>query len=258
VKIATFNANSVRMRIDQIVRWLAREQPDILCLQETKVQDADFPEAAFRGAGYHVVFRGQKAYAGVAVASRGEPRDILCGIDDGKEPDEARLIQLKAGGVTVINTYVPQGRSIESEHFAYKLEWLARFRAMLERRFDPQDPLVWCGDLNVAPEPIDIHDPKALKDHVDFHPLARRALENVRAWGWVDVFRMLHPGEPGHYTFWDYRAARSVQRNIGWRVDHIWATRPLAGKARKAWIDVAARKVRRPSDHTFLVAEFDI
>jgi exodeoxyribonuclease-3 len=110
----------------------------------------------------------------------------------------------------------------------------------------------------VAPEPIDVHDPKALKDHVDFHPRARAALENVRAWGFTDVFRQRHPGEPGHYTYWDYRFAGTVERNIGWRVDHIWATSAIAGKATNAWIDVAARKVQRPSDHTFLIAEFDL
>ncbi|MBN2086217.1 MAG: exodeoxyribonuclease III [Anaerolineales bacterium] len=257
MKIATFNANSVRIRIAQIVRWLKRESPDILCLQETKVQDADFPAEAFRKAGYHVVFRGQKAYAGVAIATREEPRRIFFGIDDGKEPDEARLIRLEAAGVTVINTYVPQGRAIDTEHFQYKLDWLARFRQMLERHYTPEDPLVWCGDLNVAPEPIDIHDPKANKEHVDFHPRARAALEAVRAWGLVDVFRILHPGEPGQYTYWDYRVADAVKRKIGWRVDHIFATRAVAGKATKSWIDVAARKVKRPSDHTFLVAEFE-
>jgi len=256
MKIATFNANSVRIRIDQIVGWLSREKPDVLCLQETKVQDSEFPAEAFRSAGYHVVFRGQKATAGVAVACLAEPRDVAFGIDDGREPDAARLIRLSVSGVTVINTYVPQGRSIDSEHFAYKLEWLARFRNLLERHYSPERPLLWCGDLNVAPEPIDIHDPKRNAEHVDFHPRARAALEQVRAWGFVDVFRALHPGEPGHYTYWDYRIKGTVERNIGWRVDHIWATRPLAGRTTQAWIDVAARNAERPSDHTFLVAEF--
>jgi exodeoxyribonuclease-3 len=258
MKIATFNANSVRIRIDQIVDWLSREQPDFLCLQETKVQDADFPAAAFRDAGYHVIFRGQKATAGVAVASREEPHAVAFGIDDGLEPDEARLIRLSASGITVINSYVPQGRSADSEYFIYKLDWMARFRKLLERHYLPEQRILWCGDLNVAPEPIDVHDPKALKDHVDFHPRARAALENVRAWGFEDVFRKIHPGEPGHYTYWDYRFAGTVERNIGWRVDHIWATSAVAGKATKAWIDVAARKVQRPSDHTFLIAEFDL
>jgi exodeoxyribonuclease-3 len=258
MKIATFNANSVRIRLDQIIAWLGRESPDILCLQETKVQDSDFPAAAFREAGYHVSFRGQKASAGVAIASREEPHNLSCGIDDGQDPDEARLIRIQAAGVTVINTYVPQGRTADSEHFAYKLAWLARFRDMLERHFTPSQRLIWCGDLNVAPEPIDIYDPQRHAEHVDFHPLARAALENVRAWGFVDVFRRLHPGEVGQYTFWDYRTAGTVKRNIGWRVDHIWATGAVADKAMNAWIDVAARKTKRPSDHTFLVAEFDL
>ncbi len=258
MKIATFNANSVRIRIGQIVDWLRREAPDILCLQETKVQDPDFPVAAFREAGYHVAFRGQKGYAGVAIACRDEPRRIAFGIDDGKEPDESRLIRLDTAGVTVINTYVPQGRSADSEYFAYKLAWLARFREMLDRHFTASQRLLWCGDLNVAPEPIDVHDPKRLTEHVDFHPLARAALEKVRDWGFEDVYRKLHPGETGQYTYWDYRFAGTVERNIGWRVDHIWATSTVAAKATKAWIDVAARKAERPSDHTFLVAEFDL
>jgi len=258
VKIATFNANSVRIRIDQIVDWLRREAPDVLCLQETKVQDADFPAAAFREAGYHVAFRGQKARAGVAIACREEPRLVAFGIDDGQEPDEARLIRAEAAGVSVINTYVPQGRSADTEFFAYKLAWLARFRKMLERNYHPSQRLIWCGDLNVAPEPIDVHDPRRLKEHVDFHPLARAALEQVREWGFEDVFRRLHPGQAGQYTYWDYRFAGTVERNIGWRVDHIWATKPVAEKATRAWIDVAARKAKRPSDHTFLAAEFDL
>jgi exodeoxyribonuclease-3 len=256
VKIATFNVNSVRIRIGQVVRWLKREQPDFFCMQETKVVDEDFPAEAFRKAGYRVVFRGQKAYAGVAVACRVEPEEVFSGLDDGKPRDDARLLCVRAGGVTVIDTYVPQGRSLDSEHFAYKLEWLARFREMLERKFSPDQPIVWCGDLNVAPEPIDIYDPKRLKDHVDFHPLAREALEKVRTWGFTDVFRKLHPGEPGLYTYWDYRSANALKNNTGWRVDHIWATAPLAERAVRSWIDVKARKVKRPSDHTILAAEF--
>jgi exodeoxyribonuclease-3 len=257
VKIATFNVNSVRIRKNQVVRWLRREEPDFLCMQETKVVDEDFPAAAFAKASYHITFRGQKAYAGVAIASREEPQEVWSGFDDGKPRDDPRLLCVRAGGVTVINTYIPQGRSPDSEHFAYKLEWLARFRTMLEERFTPDQPILWCGDFNVAPEPIDVHDPKRLKDHVDFHPLAREALEKVRAWGFTDVFRKFHSGEPGLYTYWDYRSASALKNNTGWRVDHIWATTPLAERAVKSWIDVKARKVKRPSDHTLLVAEFE-
>jgi len=264
MKAATLNANSIRSRLELVLDWLGREAPDVLCLQETKVQDADFPAAPFRDAGYQVVFRGQKAHAGVAIVSREEPQEVAFGFDalrqaqdsDGGQPDEPRLIRAVIGGISVVNTYVPQGRSPDSEHFRYKLEWLARLRAFFERHYSPQQPLLWMGDFNVAPEPRDVHDPKRLKTHVDFHPEARAALEQVREWGFVDVFRLHHPDEPGQYTFWDYRVRDALERGLGWRVDHIWATEPLARKSTEAWIDVEARRTERPSDHTFLVAEF--
>jgi len=267
VKVATYNANSIRARLPLVLDWLRRESPDVLCVQETKVQDKDFPTEPFREAGYHVTFRGQKAHAGVAVFSREKPQEVSYGLDDGGEPDEPRLIRAairvpaEGGGeeaLPVVNTYVPQGRSPDSEHFQYKLEWLARLRALFERHYSPQEPLLWVGDFNVAPEPMDVHDPQRLRDHVDFHPDARAALERVRGWGFVDVFRRHHPEEPGQYTFWDYRARNAVENGLGWRVDHIWSTEPLARRSTAAWIDVEARRAERPSDHTFLVAEFDL
>jgi len=256
LKVVTYNANSIRARLELVMDWLDQEEPDVLCLQETKVQDEDFPAEPFREAGYHVVFRGQKAHAGVAVVSREEPQEVAYGLDDGEEPDRARLIRAVIGNVPVVNSYVPQGRSPDSEHFRYKLAWLARLRRLFERHYDPEKPLLWMGDFNVAPKPIDIHHPERHEDHVDFHPEARSALEQVREWGFVDVFRLHHPDEPGHYTFWDYRARDPVERGLGWRVDHIWATEPLARRSIGAWIDVQARQAERPSDHTFLVAEF--
>jgi exodeoxyribonuclease-3 len=155
-----------------------------------------------------------------------------------------------------MNTYVPQGRTADSPQFQYKLEWFARVRGLLERHYDPGDQLVWVGDFNVAPEPIDVYDPKAAVKHVDFHPDARAALQRVKEWGLVDVFRLHHPEEPERYTYWDYRVPNSVQRKLGWRVDHIWATEPMAERSIRAWIDMEARLAARPSDHTFLIAEF--
>ena len=256
LKVATYNANSIRTRLEQVLDWLRRESPDVLCVQEIKVQDEDFPAQAIRDAGYHVAFRGQKAHAGVAIISREEPRAVAYGLDDGGQPDEPRLVRALIAGVPVVNTYVPQGRSPDSEHFQYKLEWLARLRAFFERHYAPDEPLLWMGDLNVAPEPIDVHDPKRLEGHVDFHPEARAALERVREWGFVDVFRRHHADEPGQYSFSDYRVRVALERGIGWRVDHIWATAPLARRSTRSWIDVDARRAERPSDHTFLVAEF--
>lgn len=257
-KVATYNVNSIRTRLPLVLAWLEREAPDVLCLQETKVQDEDFPAEPFRELGYWVVFRGQKAYAGVAIVSREEPRDVGWGLDDGGPADEARLIRAVIGDVAVVNTYVPQGRSADSEHFRYKLAWLGRLRAFFERHYRPDDWVLWMGDFNVAPEPIDVHDPKRLAAHVDFHPEARAALERVRAWGFVDVFRRHHPGEVGQYTFWDYRVRGALERGLGWRVDHIWATVPLAERSTRAWIDVEMRRAERPSDHTVLAAEFDL
>ena len=258
LKVATYNANSIRARLALVLDWLAREVPDILCLQETKVQDSEFPVESFQEAGYHVVFRGQKAHAGVAIVSRGEPHAVSFGLDDGGESDEVRLIRAKIEGIAMVNTYVPQGRSPDSEHFHYKLEWLARLRELFERHYSPEESLLWMGDFNVAPEPLDVHDPKEARDHVAFHADARAALRRVREWGFRDAFRLHHPDEPGAYTFWDYRVRGAVQRGIGWRVDHIWATRPMAQACSRAWIDVEARRAERPSDHTFLVAEFNI
>jgi len=255
-KAATLNANSIRIRLEQVLGWLLREAPDVLCLQETKVQDQDFPREAFERAGYHVVFRGKKAHAGVAIVSREEPQEVFFGLDDGGPPDEARLVRAVVRGVRVVNTYVPQGRSADSEHFQYKLEWLGRLRALFDRHYSPQQQVLWAGDFNVATEPIDVHDPERLKSHVDYHPAARAALKSVGRWGFVDVFRKHHPDEPGQYTFWDYRVRGALARGLGWRVDHIWATKALASRSVASWIDVEARGAERPSDHTFLVAEF--
>lgn len=254
-KLATFNVNSIRMRLDLVTSWLVEHKPDVLCLQEIKVQDAEFPLDAFKDIGYNVEFRGQKSYAGVAIASRERAVDVSSGLDDGGEPDHARLIRAVVDGLPVVNTYVPQGQALDSPYYPYKLEWLARLRKWFERHYSPDQPLLWVGDFNVAPEPIDVHDPKALAKHVAFHPDVRAALQRVKDWGFVDVFRQLHP-EPNQYTFWDYRLKDAVDRNIGWRVDHIWATAPLASRCTKAWIDVDVRRGAKPSDHTFLVAEF--
>jgi len=256
--VATYNCNSIRSRLPLVLRWLEEHRPDVLCLQETKVPDPEFPADAFREAGYHVVFRGQKGGAGVAIASLEEPEGVSFGLDDGGPPDETRLIRVTVRGIPIVNTYVPQGRSPDHEMFRYKLQWLGRLRDYFDRHFSPEEPLLWCGDFNVAPEEIDVHNPVRLKNHVDFHPEARAALERIREWGFVDVFRKHHPNEPGQYTFWDYRVPKALERNLGWRVDHIWATWPLAEKSVDAWIDREARRMEKPSDHTFLVAEFEL
>lgn len=254
LKIATYNANSIRIRLPQILDWLEREKPDVLCVQETKVQDKDFPAQMLQDAGYHVVFCGQKSHAGVAIISRKPLEESVAGFDNGE--DGPRLLRGCYDGVTIVNTYVPQGRAPDSEHFQYKLHWFERLQALLAAHYTPTRPLVWLGDFNVATEDIDVHNPQKLHEHVDFHPDAQAALARVKTWGFVDVFRQHHPDEAGVYSYWDYRARNAIVRGIGWRIDHIWATLPLAEKSTQAWIDVPARQVERPSDHTFVVAEF--
>jgi len=256
-KIATYNVNSVRSRLHVIIPWLNENRPDVLCMQETKVEDGKFPRTEFENAGYQVSFSGGKKDNGVAIASLAEPAELTCGFED-DPPDRDRLIRAKFSGITVINTYVPQGYKMDSPRFEHKLKWYARFRKYLEDNFSPKDPLIWCGDLNVAPESIDVHNPKRLLGHVDFNPVVWEAFANIKEWGLVDVFRKHHPGEPNQYTFFDYRIPGTVERGLGWRVDHILATPGLARKSRDCRIDMKPRLMEKSSDHTVLIAEFKL
>lgn len=227
-------------------------------MQETKVEDEKFPAGEFKEAGYNVIYKGGKSYNGVAVASLGKPEGVSYGLDDGGPSDKDRLIRGVFSGIPVLNTYVPQGRDRESLHFTYKLTWFKRLRDFLEKSYSSDKPLIWCGDLNVAPEAIDVHNPKRLRGHVCFTPEVWEAFDLVKSWGMVDLFRKVHPGEAGQYTFFDYRVPKSVERGLGWRVDHILATPPLADKVIDCTIDMTARIAEKPSDHTVLVAEFKL
>jgi len=255
--IATFNANSVRSRLDAILQWLKTHKPDVLCIQETKVEDKDFPALAFTESGYNVVFRGEKSYNGIATVSAEKPAEVRFGFDDGGQPDDTRLLYTRIGSVNIVNTYVPQGREIDHPMYQYKLEWFKRLKNYFDRHFSPKSPVMWLGDLNVAPEAMDIHNAAAQDDHVCYHINVRKAFADTINWGFVDVFRKHHP-EPGQYTFFDYRTINAVKRNMGWRVDHILATPPLAKKCTNSYIDLGPRMQSKPSDHTFLAAEFDV
>ncbi len=256
MKIATFNVNSVRSRIEVILDWLDRRKPDVLCMQETKVEDKLFPADAFESAGYRAVFKGEKSYNGVALVARKQPVEVKFGLG-GDNPDESRMICAKVGSVHVVNTYVPQGRDIEHEMYRYKIEWFRRLRAWFVDNFTPNSDIVWLGDMNVAPEAKDIHNAKRQENNVCFHEDVRRAFAETVDWGFVDVFRMHHP-EPGQFTYFDYRTRDAVQRGMGWRVDHIFATRKLAKKCTDCSIDMQPRLVARPSDHTVMMAEFNV
>jgi exodeoxyribonuclease III len=255
IKAATFNANSIRTRRGIILDWLARERPHLLGIQETKVQDKDFPAGPFEEAGYQVVYRGQKSYNGVAVLSRLPVSDVRLDLSDEGRDEEARFISLSAGPVRFVNVYVPQGYAVGTERFEKKLMWLRALLRRLRTHYDPGEPLLVTGDLNVALDPRDVYDPVGLDGQVCFHPEERALLREFLEWGLVDVLRKHEPGE-GLYTFWDYRIPNAVKRNLGWRIDYILATPPLAETSTRARIDVDARLLAKPSDHTFLQAEF--
>lgn len=257
MKIATFNANSIRSRLDVILGWLKENCPDVLCVQETKVQDHEFPAGPINAAGYEVIFKGEKSYNGVAIISRMPASDVRHGLDDDRPADESRLIAARFGRVHVVNTYVPQGRELDNPMYAYKLEWFRRLRAFFERHYSQRDLLIWAGDLNVAPEAIDVFSAERQAQHVCFHTDVRRAFADTVAWGFTDVFRKHHP-EPGQFTFFDYRTPDAVGRGIGWRVDHLLAGPALAARSIACDIDLAPRKAPKASDHTFLMAEFDL
>lgn len=255
--VATYNVNSLRSRLHIVIPWLQKTNADVLCLQETKVRDEDFPCDAFKDIGYNIVFRGQKAYNGVAVASRHEIRDVKFGFDDPQNSpeDEVRLIRCIISDIAVINSYVPQGRAIDHPAFQYKLEWYGRIKRLFEEKYLSGMPLVWCGDMNIAPEPQDVYAPDELRDHVCYNIRARDAFHDVTSLGLVDIFRKFSPG-PGQYTFYDYRTPNGIKRRMGWRIDHILATDEMAKRANGAYIDMDTRLAGRPSDHAVLAAVF--
>ncbi len=256
MKVATLNVNSIRARLDIVLEWMKKESPDVLCVQETKVVDDDFPLQPFVDMKYNAAFRGQKSYNGVALFSKLPIENVRIGFDDDSS-EGSRLIAAVINNITIVNTYIPQGADPQSDKFQYKLDWFRRLYDFFDGNFSPDKPLIWTGDFNVAPEPIDVHDPEKLLGSVGYHPDEHAALDKFREWGFVDVFRQHVPG-PEQYSFWDYRIKNAIKRKVGWRIDHIWATKPLAEKSANAWIDIEPRLKERPSDHTPVVAVFDI
>jgi exodeoxyribonuclease-3 len=254
MRVATWNVNSVRARQERLLAWLARRQPDVVCLQELKVQDTQFPFDAVRAAGYHAAVHGQRTYNGVAILAREEPRDVVRGFGDDADDFQARFIAATIRDVRVMSAYVPNGGEVGTEKWAYKLAWLRRIEAYLSAHQHPSNPALLCGDLNVAPEARDVHAPDLWEGTVLCHPDARAAFERLRAWGLVDAFRLHHP-EGGLYSWWDYRML-AFPRNNGLRIDHVLVTQPLTTRCTGCLIDRDERKGAQPSDHAPVVAEF--
>ncbi|MDQ3918341.1 MAG: exodeoxyribonuclease III, partial [Acidobacteriota bacterium] len=219
MKIATWNVNSVIARQPVVIRWLEGARPDVLCLQETKCTDEKFPREAFEELGYRVEAHGQPTYNGVAILSRRKCEDVQRGFPEIEEPSHARLIAATVGGVRVVNIYVPNGQSVGSEKFKFKLGWLKRLREFFDEHYWTDDRVLVCGDFNVAPEERDVHDPDLWRGRILFSKPERAAIEEVKEWGFVDAFRK-HEERGGFYSWWDYRQG-AFRRTDGLRIDHI-------------------------------------
>jgi exodeoxyribonuclease-3 len=258
MRIATWNVNSVRSRLDQLTAWLARAAPDVICMQETKVEDHLFPHDALGEVGYRAVTFGQKTYNGVAIAAKFGLAidDVQRGMDGDAEDAQRRMITATIEGVRVIDVYVPNGQAVGAPAFSFKLEWLARLRAHLAARYTPEHQVFLCGDFNVAPEPIDVHDPKKWEGQVLCHPDERAALKEILGWGMVDIFRSLHPADAGQFSWWDYRMG-AFRKNNGLRIDLALVTPALAKRCKGASIDKRPRELEKPSDHTPVIVEIE-
>jgi exodeoxyribonuclease-3 len=253
--VATWNVNSLRVRLPQLEQWLAANPVDVVALQETKLPDPDFPEERIRALGLHPVFSGQRTYNGVALLSRAAPSDVVAGIP-GFEDEQKRVLAATIAGVRVINLYVPNGQEVGSEKFDYKLRWLAALRGYLASELERHPLLVALGDYNIAPEDRDVHDPKAWEGSVHVSEPERSALRALLATGLEDCFRRFEQPEKS-FSWWDYRKM-AFRRNAGLRIDLILASRKMAEKCAESRIDKAPRRLERPSDHAPVLARFDI
>ena len=255
MKLATWNVNSLKVRLPQVLEWAARHRPDALCLQETKLQNEQFPAAELRAAGYEPLANGQKTYNGVAILSRAAAADAVTAIP-GFPDEQKRVLAATAGGVRVICAYVPNGESVESEKYQYKLKWLAAFHAWLKQELAQHPRLAVLGDYNIAPEDRDVHDPAAWEGKVLFSKPEREALGNLVGIGLKDAFRLFEQPERS-YTWWDYRM-NAFRRKMGLRIDHILLSEELAKLCTACTIDIEPRKNERPSDHAPVVAELKL
>lgn len=259
MKIATWNVNSIRSRLEHVTAWLQTNSVDVLCLQETKVIDQDFPRSPFEALGYHLYISGQKSYNGVALASRYPLTAVSTGFAPiiGQEvanfDQEKRVISGSLNNIRIINIYVPNGSAVGSDKYNYKLQWLKILREYLKKTLDKNQNLCVCGDFNVAIEDRDIHEPKKYKNQVMASEPERQALREILELGLGDVFRKFTT-EGGYFSWWDYRMG-AFQRNWGWRIDYIYLTSSLYERATSCIIDKSPRKLEKPSDHAPIIVE---
>lgn len=253
MKIATWNVNSLRVRLPHVLNWLGREQPDVLAVQETKMSDPEFPVAELAEAGYRSLYSGQKTYNGVAVFSKFDCCDSVtdpAGFDD----PQRRILAVTIDDYRIVNLYVPNGGEVGSDKYVYKLDWLARMRDYLSLELERHPRLVVLGDFNIAPEDRDVYDPESWRERILCSTPEREAFRALLDLGLIDVFRRFDQAEKS-YTWWDYRL-NAFRRNMGLRIDHILVSALLADDCSGCHIDVEPRKLERPSDHAPVVAEF--
>jgi exodeoxyribonuclease III len=255
MKLATWNVNSLKVRLPQVLDWAGRHRPEVLCLQETKLEDGKFPLQEITDAGYQVLCSGQKTYNGVAILSLAAGAECAMGIA-GYEDVQKRVIAASVDGVRVVCAYVPNGESVASDKYQYKLKWLRAFRDWLQSELARYPQLAVLGDFNIAPEPRDVYDPKAWDGHVLFSEPEREAFRSLIGIGLRDAFRLFEQPERS-YTWWDYRV-NAFRRKMGLRIDHILLSEALAQKCAACTIDTAPRQHERPSDHAPVVAEINL
>jgi exodeoxyribonuclease III len=252
MKLATWNVNSLKVRLSHVLDWLSKEQPDALCLQETKLEDQNFPHQEIAAAGYRALYAGQRAYNGVALLSREPGADVVASIPNFVNGDK-RVLAATVNGIRVISVYVPNGQSVESDKYRYKLDWLAAFNAWIEAELRHYSKLAVLGDFNIAPDDRDVYDPAGWEGNVLVSAPERTAFRQLLALGLEDSFRLFEQPEKS-YSWWDYRMV-AFRRNLGLRIDHILLSEDLAASCTAARIDKAPRKLERPSDHTPVIVE---
>jgi len=255
MKIATWNVNSLNVRLQHVLDWLARNEPDVLALQEIKLADEQFPAQAFESAGYHAVYAGQPSYNGVAILSKEPPGDVLRHVPTLDDP-QRRFLAATVGGLRVLDLYVVNGQEVGSEKYRYKLHWLEKVTEHVRRELAEHERFAVVGDFNIAPDDRDVHDPRLWYERIMCSTPEREALGRLLALGLEDTFRRFEQPEKT-FTWWDYRL-NAFRRNLGLRIDLVLASRALAERCKGCRVDPSPRKLKRPSDHAPVVAEFDV
>lgn len=254
MKLATWNINGISSRLQHVVDWTAANEPDVLCLQELKSVDAKFPVQKLKAAGFsHIEFHGEKAYNGVALLSKNPIHHVRKSLPGDTADAPRRLIEGVIDGIRIVNVYAPHGTKFGSDNFTFKLDWLSRLRKYFDSDFDVEEDVILCGDLNVAPHELDVWKPSLWKDKMHFSKPERDAIMNVKRWGFVDLFRQVN-GDEKEFSWWS-NFRHDFEKDRGLRIDHIWASPPLAEACTDCWIDKTPRGWDSPSDHAPVVAE---